>query len=483
MRALTLFTFLITLASALPCWPQEPFTLEKYLSQVETNNQDIRSVNFSIMSIDQKIQEVDTAYVPFLGAGLSYTKDKSGPGLNSTLPTKEMDIVGLNVGINKKWRTGTSLSFTYTDMLASLDLLTPTQVIGPDKVTSLAGFQIKPSVRIDQSLIKDTKNGLTQAGIGKAKASALSGRYLLLFRKQQILQQARAAYWALSLSREVVEFRALSLERAQQVLVWNENKVKLDLAEKSDLYQAQAAYKLRQLLLQQAVEDEEKARRRFNEFRGATSSTVDESVEKIADVVDNNAGVATLVKAGERADVLSAVASLESMQFARKEAFLRTGHDVSVFGSAAFSGLDTSYAGTWEQVLSIDKPIIAVGVMYTTPLNFSISRTVRKGYENDLNAARENLAKAQLSSQNAWDELVRAWNEVKVRLALAREIRDIQSLRLEEEQRKSQRGRTTTFLRLNAENDLDDATLNVYRLAFEELMVLAQVELYSTKPF
>jgi outer membrane protein TolC len=53
---------------------------------------------------------------------------------------------------------------------------------------------------------------------------------------------------------------------------------------------------------------------------------------------------------------------------------------------------------------------------------------------------------------------------------------------VESEQKRFQRGRTTTFLVLNAENDLDDATLSVYRLIFEELLTKAQAELFNTKP-
>ncbi|MEI8218178.1 MAG: hypothetical protein WCG51_03925, partial [Elusimicrobiota bacterium] len=64
------------------------------------------------------------------------------------------------------------------------------------------------------------------------------------------------------------------------------------------------------------------------------------------------------------------------------------------------------------------------------------------------------------------------------RLMLAVQIRDIQEQRVTSEQKRFERGRTTTFQLLQAETDLDDASLIVYRLKYEELATLAQAELY-----
>ncbi|MHB9156059.1 MAG: hypothetical protein ACYC5N_10305, partial [Endomicrobiales bacterium] len=78
--------------------------------------------------------------------------------------------------------------------------------------------------------------------------------------------------------------------------------------------------------------------------------------------------------------------------------------------------------------------------------------------------------------------LNRTWANVKTRLAIAVEIKDVQEKRVAAEQNKFARGRTTTFLLLTAENDLDDATLSMYRLVFEEFITAAQAELYNTRP-
>jgi outer membrane protein TolC len=86
------------------------------------------------------------------------------------------------------------------------------------------------------------------------------------------------------------------------------------------------------------------------------------------------------------------------------------------------------------------------------------------------------------SAQNDWDQLETSWVNVKSRLELAKEIMKIQDARVKAEQRKFEKGRTTTFLMLSAENDLDDAILSVYRTVFEEMMTLAQAELFNTKP-
>jgi hypothetical protein len=58
----------------------------------------------------------------------------------------------------------------------------------------------------------------------------------------------------------------------------------------------------------------------------------------------------------------------------------------------------------------------------------------------------------------------------------------VQEQRVANEQKRFERGRSTTFLLLTAENDLDDATLSVYRLVMEEMLIAAQAELFNTQP-
>lgn len=463
---------------------QQKMTLEEYIAAVEANNAEIKAADLAIESISNKILELDMAYSPYLSGGYSYTDDRSGDSFGSTLPTDRIQGGGWNLTAAKKFTSGGTLSAGYTSSDATLSLSEPTEVFGPDlgKISSFTGYEMKPYVKYEQSLLRELGGGLTKAGIMKSKAAARAGQYAQLFKKQQALLKARATYWSLSLSRDVISFRNASLERTRKMLEWTGNRVQLDLAEKSDLLQMQAAVKMRELNLQMASEDETKTCREFNNLLGRTSDTVDVELEKISDKVSDYGQMACLKAAGVRADVLAARANYESSQYADRETQYRARPELSVNGSYSLHGLALSRGDAWSQVRDGDKPAYAIGLTFIVPLDYKTLNKVKHGYKQDFQSAKQSLDKAELSAKNDWEQLCTGWTNVKSRLSLAGEIKAVQEQRLENEQKLFQRGRTTTYQMLTAENDLDDATLNVYRLIYEELMLGAQAELYATQP-
>lgn len=472
-----LFALLLSAAAA---GAQEAMTLDKYLQRVESENPDIISSNYAFDAAWQKVLEMDMTYSPLLTGAFNRTDDQSGPGFGSTLATKEMKADVFSVNASKKFTTGTSVSFGYTTSKADFDLYSPMSYNGAN-YNSFTGYQVEPSLQVSQSLLRDFGAGLTQSGINKAKAAVRSGQYMLIYKKQQVLLRAKSAYWNLSLAREVRDFRKASLDRAEKLLKWNENKIQYDLIDKSDLLQTQAAYRLRQLNLQQAEEDLTKACRDYNQLLGLKSDTMEQELEKISDKLNTFTGLQELSSAGKRADVLSAESAFRSSEFADRETKYRAMPELSFNGSYSLNGVALDYSDAMTQVTDRDKPVLTMGLSFAVPLDFGTLRKVRKGYNNDFAAAKDSFRSAELSARNDWEQLQQNWKNVKSRLELAKQVRDIQEERVKNEQNRLERGRTTTFQLLSAQNDLDDSTLTVYRMVFEELMTHAQAELYSTK--
>ncbi|MFH1238793.1 MAG: TolC family protein [bacterium] len=460
---------------------QQLMTLDEYLARVEKTNPGIKALDLSIESAGQKILEMDMVYSPLLSGGYNYSDDKSGGGLGSALATKELVANAWNIGLSKKFQFGSQVTFGYNSSRARFNLLSPADVFDTGDISVFTGYDMKPFLQIEQSLLRDFNSGLTKAGIKKAKAAVLAGEYMLRYQRQQILLGARVAYWNVSLGREVAAFRKLSLERTAKLLNWVQKRVDLDLAEESDLLQAQAGYKLRQLNLLQAQEDEIKASRDFNQMLGLSAETAEVDLEKLSDKISAYGGVDKLTKSGQRTDVLSAKATYESSQFAEEETKYRARPEVSLSGVYSLHGLGLTQSDSWDQVTNSEKPFYSLGISLIVPLDYKTLNKVKEGYKKDFLAAKESLNKAELAAQKDWEALNSAWNSVKAQLKLAQEIKDIQERRVQKEQAKLEKGRSTTFAVLTAENDLDDAALNVYRLVFEELATSAQAELYSTR--
>jgi outer membrane protein TolC len=180
--------------------------------------------------------------------------------------------------------------------------------------------------------------------------------------------------------------------------------------------------------------------------------------------------------------VLAAESAYTSSEFADKETQIRSKPELSLNASYQLNGLGLSSSDAWDQVTGQDKPTYTIGLSFIVPLDFRTLSTVKKGYNNDFASAKQTVIAAQTAAQNEWDQLQVNWLNVKSRLALSQDIMRIQDDRVKNEQFRFERGRTTTFLIQSAENDLDDAILNVYRTVLEEIMTLANAELYNTEP-
>jgi outer membrane protein len=456
-------------------------SLSDYIDQVHAKNPDIHAADLGIEAMGQKVLELDMVYSPLLTGSYNRTDDRSGPGFGTTLAVDEMKADSVNVNASKKFSTGTNVSFGYAYFGAAFSLLSPLSFNGVN-YPNFTGYQITPVLSVSQSILRDWGAGLTQSGINKAKSAVLAAQYQLFYREQQLLLGARSAYWDLALAREVLEFRKASLDRAEKLLQWNEKKIRLDLIEKSDLLQSQAAYKLRQLNLQLAQEDEVRACRVFNQMLGSKADAVEDDLEKISNQISAFTDIGQLSSTGKRADVLAAESSFKSSEYADKETKYRARPELSLNASYQLTGLGLSSSDAWDQITAQDKPTYIVGASLVVPLDFKTLSKVKKGYENDFSSAKEAFRSSEIAAQNDWDQLQVNWKNVKSRLSLSQEIMRIQDERVKNEQTKFERGRTTTFLILSAENDLDDATLTVYRTVLEEIMTLAQAELFNTQP-
>ena len=463
------------------CFAQDKLSLDDYLKQVINSNSDVKSAGLAIEATANKVLELDMVYSPLLNAGFNYNNDRSGAGFGSALPYDKMEAETWNLNLSKKLELGSTLSAGYTSSSAEFNLMSPTNIFGQN-YSSFAGYQQQAFIRMDQSLLRDFGSGLTKSGIEKSKFIALAGQYVQLFKKQQLLLKARSAYWSLSLARDIVDFRGVSLDRAERVQKWNEKRYGLDLVEKSDYLQSKAAYKLRQLNLQMSIEDMMNASKDFNQFRGKLSSSVPEELTRMADIMTVYDAIKEISYSGSRADVLAARAQAQSAESAKKETYYRSLPELTLSGTASVNGIGLNYTDSWNQLNNMEKPAYVVGLNIIVPFDYKTLQKVRHGYDVDYLAAGESLSSAELSAKNDWEQLVRNWHDVKARIELARQIRDVQTERVTETQYRFEKGRVTTFDLLNAQNDLDDSMLTLYRLIFEEIMTYSQAELYNTNP-
>lgn len=472
MKKFKLLFLLGFAAMAAPAYG-EMVTMQQYLDAVAENNSQLQSVQANIDAVKGKLAEIERTYSYFLSAGLSYNDDQSGrPFIYDTWTMERESGLDADINVSKQFETGTNIAVGFNGAYKNNDNRGT-----PDyEVTDLSPF-----IRLEQSLLKEWNGGQTKASIARARADANSALYLLEYQKQGILLEAKMAYWNLSYTRTVIDFRRSSLDRTKKILDWNQRRLQLDLAEKSDMLQAQAAFKQRELNLKLAYEEEVKAARDFNELINITDPRVTYQVETFILAGNNFEKDKKLEKKGVRADVLSAMEDVISAMQDQIVSEKSMGSDLVITGQFDLNGVNKDFARAGSDLGELNKPSYTVGLRYTLPLDFSLRKTINKGYEAARISAEKAVESAKLKETSDWLQLVDNWNNAKSRFALAIEIRDIQQKRNEEEQNLLKKGRSTTYLVLQSEQDLDDAYLSMLQTIFELIGIYEQADaLYNT---
>jgi outer membrane protein TolC len=463
------------------CYPYsfaQFLNVDDYLKIVEQKNPQVKSIDSSIIALEQKMTELDMAYSPYLSANYNYNFDKSSPDPGSTLMTNSMATNVFNVGINKIFNTGTKISAGYTSVRYDISLLTPLNFYGND-LWSVSGYDLKPIISFEQSLLRNFGSGQTQSGIEKTKSSIRYAKYMQMFKRQQVLLNARAKYWSLSFARDVIDFRKISLERTKKLEDWQKRKVDLNLVDETDLMQTEAACKLRDMNLTTAYDEEEKLARQINVLIGELSKNFDYNLEKISDKVDFYSNIKSLEKESDRLDVLAYKENYKSFEFAEKEKKYQMRPELSLIGNYAVSGRAFNFPDAASDMASLGRPVYNIGLALIFPLDLKKIKNVNQRFKNDSNSAKELLNDAKLSSNADWEDILLTWTNLQRRIEIAKDIKNIQEKRLIKEQKKFEMGRLTTFQLLTTENDVDDATLNLYNLILQEIITFDRTRLYK----
>ncbi|MDR2437565.1 MAG: TolC family protein [Endomicrobium sp.] len=464
-----LFSFMLCSVSVLAYG--EALTINNYLDMVAKDNSDLKSIQSNIDAVKGKLAEIERVYEYSFSVGINYSDDESGRPYSQSNRLSDVSNWNYDASINKQFETGTQLSLGVNGSYGTYNFVN-------DAPPYYTISDIAPFVKLQQSLLKDINGGSTKASIAKQKASAKSVLYLLRYKKQKLLFDARIAYWNLSYARTVIYFKKVSLDRKKRLLDWNEKRYKMDLAEKSDLLQSEAAVKSGELNLKLAYEDENRANRAFNQFLNIKDEKVKYDVEKFEDKGTSFKVNRTLTKNRTRADVLAALEDVNTALYDQEASKKNKGADLVLEGKYSLNGLEQSSGKAFEHVRNGDRPSYSVGLRYTIPLDFKLRKAIDKGYEAAKISAQSAAESSVVRENNDWIQLLDDWNNAKIRLDLAFEVEKIQKQRYEEDGNLLKRGRTTTYMLLQSEEDLDSANLNVLRGILELIQIYEQAKAF-----
>jgi outer membrane protein TolC len=433
-------------------------TIDKYMDMVLENNSELKSIQLKIDALEGKLAETEKIYFYYLSTGVNYSEDYKKEFYSNNDESNKN--VKYDTKIDKQFATGTKITLSLNNLY-----------------NRNTNYNIRPSIELEQSLLKNMGGVHTKAEIEKVRASTKSTLYKLEYDKQNILLNARLAYWNLAYSRMIINFKKLSLNRTEKILTWSQKKYDMDLILKSNLLEVQAALKKKELNLCFAYEEEKKMNRQFNQFLNVNNIDSEYKIENFETKSNNFKIDKTLNKKGTRKDVLSVLESVSIALYDQISTEKNLKSDLIFKGQYMLVGAGQTINDVMKDIENSNKFFYSLELRYILPLNFKLQKKINQGYKFIKIAAQKSAEYALIQENNDWFQLMYDWSNIKKKLNTVIEIENIQRQKYEEDKNLFIKGRITTTQILREEQALDDAKLDVSKNIFELIKIYEQAEI------
>ncbi|MBF0441998.1 MAG: TolC family protein [Oligoflexales bacterium] len=482
-KILAMLSFAWAFPQTISAQDSSSLSLEAFLGQVKSRHAGIQASGHVMESANLKSDEAGLMFSPNFFTNVQHTDD-ANPLTNQSMRSKKTMMDSLSLGVKENFRTGTSGTLSYNLIKYEYDGITKPAL--PDNLAALAAlfnslpskyYVEKPMVELRQSLWRNWLGREYKAAEEAARTRLESSYYSEKFKTKDSLLEAENSYFRLSFAREVVRMNQDNLQRAVKLKNWTAIRVGRDLADKTDLISADAMVNLRTLELRSAMDDERIASRNFNTLRGMSSDMVRERLMPFkADMIE---GIAPPARADERDDVKALHASALAASAAASSSEEKNKPTLEAFGSYAMNSLNDKESKILPNALKTDQPTWVVGLSFSTPLDFDTIRRANSGYRLEALAAEEIYQRKKFEKDQEWRNLLAKLGEAKKRLHLAEEIEKVQKSKLENERIRNQRGRSTLYQVISAEQDYASAQQSKLMRINEVLQVAAQMKTYA----
>jgi outer membrane protein TolC len=443
--------------------------IKDYLKEVSQSNGTFKAGELFIKAYGLRSSEASFDFLPALVGNVNYTDNRLVP-VSSLYPSQTISYGGY-LGLQTKLRTGTQLGFNYNANW--------TQMSGSPFVPTGGYWYNNPTLTISQPLWKDFWASYSKANEDALLASFKAQGYVQRYNQQQITFSAETTYWRLSLYREIIKFDQQALERTEKILKWNQKRVSMNVADRGDLLQAQAAMKQRQLQLQSDLETVRQICSDFNKLRGHKGDLVSEDVQAFDSALELKISV-ELKRSQDRLDVLATLQNNESIKAQADAGLEKVKPDISLYGVAQLSGRNTDFGpasqDAWDTNIG---PSYQIGVKMNIPLDFHLISDINQGNRAMKMATEYASQKVKADAEQDWNDLQKKFKDVLTRFEMARELETLQKEKLDNERRRFNTGRTTSFQVLTFEDNYSDSQLGRLRIENDAITLRAQARFYN----
>lgn len=472
--------FALAPIAALAQAPAAPLrlTVDEAVKLALDNNLDLKTDRLDPQIGDTRVAAASGLFRPTVSSTVNRNNQLQPPSSLLFPESTRTDVVTTNVGLNQRlpW-FGTSYSVgwdtSHTDSNSFLNSFNP---------LLRSGF----SLVVSQPLLKDlfVDGARTNVTLSRNNRSIADTR--LQESVVRTTAAVKAAYWNLVSARANVVARQASLRLAEELVRVNKAKVDVGQSPPIDLVSAQAevASNQEQLIVAETTVKQSEDRLRVLIFDAARRDVWSIALEPSdtppvgTAAIDVEAAVTNALR--DRADLARARKDIENAGVALRLAGNQKLPDVRVNASYQASGLGgtevlrtggfpgtivgpgqiVGFGNILDQLLRSDYPTWAVGVSVSYPVGRSAEDAVQARSRLEAQQAEQRMRSAegrviQQVRDAAWKVEMNAR-----RLETVRAVRELAEQRRDVEQRRFEVGMSTSFLVIQAQRDLAQATQN-----------------------
>ncbi len=444
--------------------------LSEYLTEIKSSDPTVMSLEQQL-SAAQALQEKSKlpTQVQFF-TSLSYLDDQR-PTQNPAFQGYKTENNSLAVGL--KQQTDFGLQWTLSQNLSKTRILgaSPTTIPLPEYYDSY------PKLELNLNLWRNFGGRQVTAEIEsldkKLEADRLQAEVKLISR----MMEAEQIYWQLAWGKESARIAAENETRARKLYKWSSQRRARGLADVSDLYQAESAVKLRELEGLNIETMLQEYGRKFNLARGKVSDVVTEKVDfeklDLRSLIISNSGEKRrkdlrLAQLGQEARIQVATSEREKLK-----------PSLDLMAQVSAVGRDREQDEATRKTFTSGNDYYLVGLIFTIPLNYGVSRRIMGAHEQELESARFEKERLELQQIDSYQTTVSQLSQIKKQLEVLRELEVSQKKKLAAEEQRYNVGRSTTFQVLSFEQDYVNAVAKRLELELRARVLLSTLQIYE----
>lgn len=298
------------------------------------------------------------------------------------------------------------------------------------------------------------------------------------YQKQQLLVEAELSYLRLSKIQNEIEILEELVKQGERLALYAERKVQQRLLEVTNLKESQAALSARRLQLESKLAEKSNVTKEFLSFIQAKNLQDHYEVENLDSVFEK---MKVNDRLPSRLDIKAQASALEvdRAQLLEANEYLKPKLELSSRYSTF--NQQSNFNDSRRCISQNDCSVFSVGVYFEIPLEQKNLSEVESAIANRLRARELMFQRAKYDSTVEFDRLVNQIDLGRRQLGFSENLVKIQKQRLDEERKRQNFGRGSTFDVIRAEQDHSQSLLSDVEIKHFLLESNARMKLFEEK--